>query len=194
MRKNVRFSGLFTLALLLIGWSQNNFGQSSCSTALSYPGPNLGISDTIQAVDSLCWIGFTADSAAVSISIDSISGLNYTDIQALYLYAGSCQNPQVLDSNLGYGENPTMRTLYSNQLTPGQDYFIKLLLNPDSTAFLSLQVKSLRISTYSWNEDLECPNECNIIRNSRFNINYFNNDFGDATSEEGTINYSPIAS
>lgn len=31
-----------------------------------------------------------------------------------------------------------------------------------------------------------------MIRNSRFNVNYFNNDFGDATSIVSTINYSPF--
>lgn len=142
---------MVTLTLMFLGRSQNNFAQSSCNTALSYSGPNVGVEDTIQVLDSLCWIEFIADSSAVSITVDSIDGLNFAKVQKMYLYSGSCQNQILLDSNIGFSENTNVFTLYSNQLINGLNYYIKLELLPDTGSYLCLKISGLRIRTYSWN-------------------------------------------
>ncbi len=182
------------LLLMLIGmWIMvpyHSYSQSTCINSVTkYPSINYPI-DTIQVNDSVYWINFTADSAAITVTVDSIDGYSYSDTKSISLYSGNCNNPILISSN-SLSETKCRLSLYTNQLIVGNNYLIKITNSNILNVYFGLRIINNTSIAVNWDLDSDCPYEGDLVRNKRFQINYFSN-FHDAIYGASSNYYSPF--
>jgi len=150
-------------AVLIIPFAGKS--QSDCNTAI-VQNSDTTVQHSVN--DSVFWLKITASLQNIEIFIIDTNTLFPANIDSLFLYSGDCEQLTLIQkSTNGY--------LFSNSLTSGENYFLKLKRSTINQNLFSILINSLdsTMYDYSWADSINCPPVpfgCECIPNNDFSI------------------------
>ncbi|MBU0487667.1 MAG: T9SS type A sorting domain-containing protein [Bacteroidetes bacterium] len=131
---------------------------SECFDAIEVIPDTVYSLHTYEISDTAMWFSFVADSSQYFIS-STFSNSPIADISGLYLFAGECLSPILLDS---CKSEDSLMIFFQNNI-PGQNIYVKVQKSGFVSGFFDFRVMAW---TNRGIPDSQCPPSCsNLVRN-----------------------------